>query len=528
MSLSALASPFRKLFSGKSKQSGNNRSTRRKNACAFESLEQRTMLTINFVFNYSLDAKKFFNTQERKDALVYAGKMLGERLTDTLSAITPSGSNRWTATITDPATGKDRTFTNLKVAKNTIVVYVGGRDLSDLGIGGSRGRSWSGSSSWGSTVTTRGQSGAGLSKPTDTAPAVGSIAFDTVGRKWHFGRTTSGLASNEVDFISVAMHELTHILGINNGSKTSWRNLISSGTFRGTKTKAVNNNKFVPVDSGLAHFKEGTKYEGIEAAMDPTLRSGARKFHGPIDFAALDDIGWSISTNNDTIYRADHKLTHIEDPVFGSSSSLVLNSSIASSKDVNIYRIYATAKSRISIRSKTTSFDSYLKLFDASGKLLKSGDQAARSGTDSISYTLPRTDYYFVAVSSYGNRNYSPTAASSGPGGTTGSYRLTITVDDPVAARAAAGAALTANATTSNLSAKPKGSSELAGNSANKLSETGGPHRIVDAVRRTIDEALLRLIDKRESTLPLSSEAVDKVIDALDDLTDRIGGLLPR
>src|SRR5689334_16045826 len=64
----------------------------------YESLEGREMLSVNFQFNYSLDTNNFFSSQTRKDMLVYAGKLVGQRLSDSLSAITPSGSNSWSAT----------------------------------------------------------------------------------------------------------------------------------------------------------------------------------------------------------------------------------------------------------------------------------------------------------------------------------------------------------------------------------------------------------------------------------------------
>src|SRR5690606_2650504 len=48
------------------------------------------------------------------------------------------------------------------------------------------------------------------------------------------------------------------------------------------------------LDSDLSHWRSGTFSRGQEAAMDPTLTTGARKLLTPLDFAALDDIGWEI------------------------------------------------------------------------------------------------------------------------------------------------------------------------------------------------------------------------------------------
>ena len=45
-------------------------------------------------------------------------------------------------------------------------------------------------------------------------------------------------------------------------------------------------------------------------------------------------------------------------------------------------------------------------------------------------FNISRSDYYWVAVSSYKNRDYDPFMSSSGPGGNTGSYTLGISLQD--------------------------------------------------------------------------------------------------
>lgn len=77
-----------------------------------ETLESRELLTINVVIDYSLDANNFFDSQAKKDLLQSAADAIGSRLTDTLSAITPSGSNTWTAIFENPATGAEKQVVN--------------------------------------------------------------------------------------------------------------------------------------------------------------------------------------------------------------------------------------------------------------------------------------------------------------------------------------------------------------------------------------------------------------------------------
>ena len=404
----------------------------RRRSRGFEMLEPRQMLTIKFVFNYSLDTNHFFDTQTKKSTLEFAGKMLSERLGDTLDAITPSGNNNWTATIYNPGTGNLRTLSNLSIAANTIVVYVGGRDMSALGFGGMAGFQASGTAAWQELVRSRGEPGAGsTTNPTDIAPAVGHATFDT-SVKWHFGRTTSGLASDEYDFVSAAIHELTHVLGIVDSVVSPWKPLTYSGKFHGAKTTALYG-AAVPVNSDIGHWAPYVSYDGIYAAMVPNLPLQNRNLDGPIDFAALDDIGWDISGNHGSIFRAAQTLTRTG-PSSGPDSTTV-NSSISSSKDVDFYRIYADAGTKISVDVTPSGFNSLVRLYSGAGTVLDSGNEGSVGALDSFDFNISRSDYYWVAVSSYKNRDYDPFSSSSGPGGNTGSYTLGINLDDAVSLR---------------------------------------------------------------------------------------------
>ena len=264
-------------------------------AADVEILESRELLTINVVIDYSLDTNNFFNTQEKKDLLQTAADAIGSRLTDTLSAITPSGSNTWTAIFEHPATGTEATVNNRSIAANTVVVYAGGRDLpaNQAGVGGFGGYDASGSNSFFDILDGRGQAGVLLGTPTDFGPWGGAITFDTVGTTWHFGTTTSGLDNSKVDFLTVAQHELAHLFGF--GTAPSWQNQISGSNFTGPVSKAANGNVNVPLgDSG--HWALSVTSGGELATMRPTLTQGERHLMTAIDFAGLDDLGWTVTT----------------------------------------------------------------------------------------------------------------------------------------------------------------------------------------------------------------------------------------
>ena len=262
-----------------------------------EMLEARSLPSaVSFVIDYTYDTNDFFDTQEKRDLLQEVADLFSEKLTDNLAAITPGGGNSWKAEFTNPATGKTGKTSNLSVPEDTLIVYAGGRSLSGstLAIGGPGGWSALGSNSWFDIVDHRGQSGAAGTSPTDFGPWGGSITFDTVGTDWFFGSTTAGLGSNESDFVSVAMHELGHLLGF--GTADSFDQLVSGGTFTGPKSVAAYDGiGNPPLDTDNSHWDNGVRDEGAEVAMDPVITDGERKLFTDLDWAALDDLGWSLT-----------------------------------------------------------------------------------------------------------------------------------------------------------------------------------------------------------------------------------------
>lgn len=271
---------------------------------------------VHIQFDYSLDTNGFFNDPARRALLQSAADALTSRLQDTLTEIVSplpvpgtTFSNTWTAQISDPATGGTRSIKDLNVPRDTIIVYAGGRDLPSptLGVGGPGGFSASGTQAFLDNVRARGQgtrtsagaTGALAATPTDVGPWGGSITFDTVGTNWFFGATLAGITSNQSDFLSVATHELGHLLGIN--SATPFTRLITNNVFIGQAARTANGGAFVPVATGasLGHWAEGVRSPagiGQEVAMDPSILNGTRKLFTAIDFAGLADIGWQVGS----------------------------------------------------------------------------------------------------------------------------------------------------------------------------------------------------------------------------------------
>jgi hypothetical protein len=261
-----------------------------------EALEPRVLLSVNFTIDYTFDANGFFDDAGRREVMEAAADYLGSLLNDSLNAIIPSGGNEWRIQFTNPATGATEQVENPTVDEDELLIFVGGRDIAGdtLGLGGAGGWQAQGGGSFLLNVEGRGQSGATGpdAGQNDTSLWGGSIAFD-IDTNWHFGTTTSGLGANEHDFYSVALHELMHVLGFTDGTP-AFANLVSpSGEFMGAAARAISSDTQLDADD-RAHWREGLTNAGQETAMDPTFARGTRKLLTPLDFAALQDIGWEL------------------------------------------------------------------------------------------------------------------------------------------------------------------------------------------------------------------------------------------
>jgi hypothetical protein len=136
----------------------------------------------------------------------------------------------------------------------------------------------------------------------------GSIAFDTSINSgtynWHNDISSTGLESTEYDFLSVAVHELSHVFGFGGDS---WDRYVNGTNFEGPNSIAAYNlahnstNTSVPLQSGsTAHWQNGTTALPVtggslqEAALDPSIFNGQRKLMTNLDYGGLADIGWEV------------------------------------------------------------------------------------------------------------------------------------------------------------------------------------------------------------------------------------------
>lgn len=273
--------------------------------CAAPAAPAKVVISLDFSLDQSaglFDARTTAG-QQAQAAMQRAAVNLSDRLVDPLTAITPAGGNLWIPRVNNPSTGLDANAPLSSLSANVIKIYVGSRTLlgteSANAVAGTA--IVTGDSSFTDNANSRGQAGALATPKTDYGPWGGSIAFDD-GTPWYFGLTAGGLTSGKVDFLSVATHELVHLLGFS-ASQGSYSALVSaSSKFTGPKATAVNGN-VSPAVSG-SHWLGVSSRAGINgppqtALMDADLPAGTRRRMTLIDWAALDDLGWEIAMPGD-------------------------------------------------------------------------------------------------------------------------------------------------------------------------------------------------------------------------------------
>ncbi len=256
-------------------------------------------------FDYTYDAANFFDTQEKRELLELAGRTMTEVLGDDLAAIDPEGLDTWTALFENPSTGDTQSIVNLVVPENELVIFVGARDLGTQGqavnegaLAGPGGYLVSGSDSFMRLVAARGEAGAELPEPTDFGTWGGAISFNTnPAVKFHFKASLDELDSDELDFLTIAMHEVGHVLGF--GSSESWYSSVddTNVVFRGLASiDAYDGQGNVPLDAQLMHWQQDITDSGEQPLLTPGLPLGSR-IHRPteLDWAGLADVGWNTN-----------------------------------------------------------------------------------------------------------------------------------------------------------------------------------------------------------------------------------------
>lgn len=306
---------------------------------------------LSIQLDYTYDQTGFFasNTIARLTLEKAAADLSASLAPTTLSTVPASnftGTNGsttaaidWDLLFSNPTTGADVILDLFTAPQNVVTVYAGMSPLSGstLGQGGPAGAAfeiggsgtpsqWSGavanveansnavmSRGGGPIVNTfEGTLPFGSSSPGYTlyqGLIAGALTFDndsnnndspdnsaTLDSYWHFDYSTP-VVPGKNDFYSVAIHEFLHVLGI--GSSESWDQRLSGNDWLGPEVIALTGSGAGIISPDLSHIAEGTTSISLvtglpqEAAVDPTITTGTRKYLTQLDLAFLRDLGYA-------------------------------------------------------------------------------------------------------------------------------------------------------------------------------------------------------------------------------------------
>jgi len=238
-------------------------------------------MSFSIAFDYRYDNLGFFLDPSRRAALDIAADAWEAVIGDAFDDV-PAGVAFDVRNPSDPT--RLETVT-LDAPIDDVLIFVGARDLGSttLGRGGPTGYSASGSA-----FSARISSDyLGQGPVTDFEPWAGTVVFDS-DRDWV---STGPFEVGTADLISVAIHEIGHVLGI--GTSAAWDALVSGGVFTGVNATAVNGGTPVPLSSDLGHPEDGIF--GNTVTMDPIANGRVRTGLTDLDKALLADIGYQIA-----------------------------------------------------------------------------------------------------------------------------------------------------------------------------------------------------------------------------------------
>jgi hypothetical protein len=244
-------------------------------------------VTFHITFDYRFDTKGFFTSPDRRKALEGAARIWG-RLVKSDFPTVPKGTPikvRDPEHPAEPAQALDADD-----------------DIEDLVI-------FVGSSTFAGSVTASSQATAGLAAIEDEAlrtaldqrfhgtpfqPWTGWISFDE-SEPWYFDPNpdvAKTIPAGKLDFVSVALHEMGHVLGF--GTADAFKALASNGSFGGTKAKAAAGGTAPALSGDGSHFASTVLVSGKRPLMDVSDAAATRYLPTSIDLAVLEDLGFQF------------------------------------------------------------------------------------------------------------------------------------------------------------------------------------------------------------------------------------------
>ncbi|MGK7900840.1 MAG: hypothetical protein AB4352_05385 [Hormoscilla sp.] len=241
-------------------------------------LEQSESSGFNIELDYRFDSTGFFDDPDRRAALAAVAQIWESFIQDDFTNVPAEIS----FAVENPTTEETEMLV-LDAEIDDLLIFVGARSLpgNTLAQAGPDG------------VNAAGSIFSNRLEGSNFEPWVGSITFDT-DANWFFDPTPDtddDIPFGQSDFITTALHEIGHILGI--GTADIFREIAAGAAFDGFNALAVNGGDPIPLESDLFHVQEG--FENNTVLMDPTSTTGTRKLPTQVDLALLADIGYEIS-----------------------------------------------------------------------------------------------------------------------------------------------------------------------------------------------------------------------------------------
>ena len=137
----------------------------------------------------------------------------------------------------------------------------------------------------------------------DFEPWLGKIEFNQAAEdRFYFDetpRSDDDIPFNQQDFLSLALHEIGHILGI--GVSDAFFDQIVDDQFTGSQSQNLNDGNAIPLDSLGFHIEEGFSLDPqSDALLDEVFTFGERNLPTDLDLAILADIGYEILAYDQT------------------------------------------------------------------------------------------------------------------------------------------------------------------------------------------------------------------------------------
>lgn len=279
--------------------------------------------------------------------------------------------------------------------------------------------------------------GSAMKLPTITVAAGTTLTFD-----WNFltNETTPGFFYNDFAFVSIN--------GLSELADTNSRFALSPTGFTQETGYAQFSYTFATAGTytiglGVVHTGD-TWYDSALLVDNVTLTPNGAHIVNLASDQTVNNINFgstaisALAEPNDTIELAIASGLSATNPgTFKDQGAIGDNPNLAPGLDVDFFQIQLNAGDQVTIDIDTvglnSSFNPFVRLFDAAGNQLAFNDNAAvsdetASWDSDLEFTATVSGTYYIGVSGSGNTSYDPSIEGSGSLGSTGNYNIEISL----------------------------------------------------------------------------------------------------